>query len=378
MRYGYRKKRYRRRSGQSTPTLLIVLFIKLMKMLLMLIVSFAILLYQLFSMLIQVIPNIIHFFWSIWGYGKTEYAKVTHRPLLQLIFDKGAYGEYLIYRHLDRKLTGDRKWLFNAYLPRSKSRTTEIDVMLFHSSGIYVFESKNYKGWIFGTETRKIWTQCIKPSEHTRTRKYHFLNPIMQNKLHLSAFSALLSDKQKAIPVHSVILFGNRCNLKKIDLSSGRHTVIRLKDLPETVQSMIETTPNADMTAVNAVYELLYPMTQVSEDVKQKHIADIEAELQRENTIAEEEAEGIPAPASEETEKNAVTVPADVPVKTEDQTAEAEAATDTTTVAEMRDEQEHICPHCGGRLVTRTVSKGERKGETFVGCSNFPKCRYTK
>jgi ssDNA-binding Zn-finger/Zn-ribbon topoisomerase 1 len=67
-----------------------------------------------------------------------------------------------------------------------------------------------------------------------------------------------------------------------------------------------------------------------------------------------------------------------VPAETEGQTAEAEAATDTTTVAEMRDEQEHICPRCGGTLVTRTVSKGERKGETFVGCSNFPKCRYTK
>ena len=336
------------------------------------------LLFRFVLWLIRVIPMVIHFIWSIWGYGKTEYAKVTHRPLLQLIFDKGAYGEYLIYRHLDKKFEGDKKWLFNAYLPRSEKRTTEIDVMLFHSSGIYVFESKNYKGWIFGTETRRIWTQCIKPSEHTRTRKYHFLNPIMQNKLHLSAFSALLSDEQKAIPVHSVILFGNRCNLKKIDLSSGRHTVVRLKDLPETVQSMIETTPNADMTAVNAVYELLYPMTQVSEDVKQKHIADIEAELHRENTIAEEEAEGIPAPASEETEKNAVTVPADVPAETEGQTAEAEAATDTATVAEMRDEQEHICPRCGGRLVTRTVSKGDRKGETFVGCSNFPKCRYTK
>ena len=157
------------------------------------------LLFRLVLWLIRVIPMVIHFIWSIWGYGKTEYAKVTHRPLLQLILDKGAYGEYLIYRHLDKKLEGDKKWLFNAYLPRSEKRTTEIDVMLFHSSGIYVFESKNYKGWIFGTETRRIWTQCIKPSEHTRTRKYHFLNPIMQNKLHLSAFSALLSDEQKAL-----------------------------------------------------------------------------------------------------------------------------------------------------------------------------------
>lgn len=335
-----------------------------------------ILLFRFALWLIRVIPLTIHFIWSIWGYGKTEYAEVTHRPLLQLIFDKGAYGEYLIYRHLDKKLTGDKKWLFNAYLPRSKSRTTEIDVMLFHSSGIYVFESKNYKGWIFGSETRRIWTQCIKPNEHTHTRKYHFLNPIMQNKLHLSAFSALLNDQQKAIPIHSIILFGNRCNLKKIDLSSGRHTVVRLKELSKTVQSMIETTPTTDMAAVNAVYGLLYPMTQVSEEIKQKHIADIEAELQRGDTATE--AEVIPALAPEETEKIAVTVPAHASVETESQTAESEAATDEATVAEIQTEKNQICPRCGGVLVTRTVSKGERKGKTFVGCSNFPKCRYTK
>lgn len=365
------KRQYKNKKKKSSSGSLLSLILDMVVVCIILLFRFAL-------WLIRMIPLAIHFIWSICGYSKTEYAKVTHRPLLQLIFDKGAYGKYLIYRHLDRKLTGERKWLFNAYLPRSKSRTTEIDVMLFHSSGIYVFESKNYKGWIFGTETRKIWTQCIKPSEHTRTRKYHFLNPIMQNKLHLSAFSALLSDEQKAIPVHSVILFGNRCNLKKIDLSSGRHTVIRLKDLPETVQSMIETTPNTDMTAVNAVYELLYPMTQVSEDVKQKHIADIEAELQRGDVAPEAETEFTPAPVTEETTKTAVTVPAETSAEAEGQAAESDAATDTESVAQIPTEKEQICPRCGGVLVTRTVSKGERKGETFMGCSNFPKCRYTK
>ena len=31
-------------------------------------------------------------------------------------------------------------------------------------------------------------------------------------------------------------------------------------------------------------------------------------------------------------------------------------------------------PNCGGKLVYRT----SRKGERFIACSNFPKCKYTE
>ncbi|MCR5805469.1 MAG: topoisomerase DNA-binding C4 zinc finger domain-containing protein [Oscillospiraceae bacterium] len=36
-----------------------------------------------------------------------------------------------------------------------------------------------------------------------------------------------------------------------------------------------------------------------------------------------------------------------------------------------------ICPRCGGRLVLRTAKSGANAGNSFYGCSNFPKCRYT-
>lgn len=37
-----------------------------------------------------------------------------------------------------------------------------------------------------------------------------------------------------------------------------------------------------------------------------------------------------------------------------------------------------FCPKCSGKLVERTIAKGVKAGEKFVGCSNFPKCRYTR
>jgi len=36
------------------------------------------------------------------------------------------------------------------------------------------------------------------------------------------------------------------------------------------------------------------------------------------------------------------------------------------------------CPKCGAELVRRTVRQGQNAGQTFLGCSGFPKCRYTK
>ena len=36
------------------------------------------------------------------------------------------------------------------------------------------------------------------------------------------------------------------------------------------------------------------------------------------------------------------------------------------------------CPRCGSDLVERQAKRGAHAGNTFLGCSAFPKCRYTK
>jgi hypothetical protein len=35
------------------------------------------------------------------------------------------------------------------------------------------------------------------------------------------------------------------------------------------------------------------------------------------------------------------------------------------------------CPNCGSELVERTAKRGPNAGNTFFGCSSYPKCRYT-
>lgn len=43
-----------------------------------------------------------------------------------------------------------------------------------------------------------------------------------------------------------------------------------------------------------------------------------------------------------------------------------------------RHESKTRCPKCGSDLVERLVKAGERAGQKFLGCSAFPKCRFTK
>jgi restriction system protein len=39
---------------------------------------------------------------------------------------------------------------------------------------------------------------------------------------------------------------------------------------------------------------------------------------------------------------------------------------------------ENLCPKCGGEMLMRTAQRGPNPGQKFWGCSNFPRCRYTK
>lgn len=226
-----------------------------------------------FWLIFKLIPSIVYLIWSAVGYSKSDYKAVTNNSIWDTYTDKGKLGEYLIYRHLKNQC-GQAKWLFNVYIPRDDGRTTEIDVMMLHPSGVYVFESKNYSGWIFGSYYREEWTQCIKKDENSKVKKYHFYNPIKQNEIHVKYLKPLLSvDEQDAI--YPLVVFGNHCKLKQINLSSCSQPVLNLRDLGNTFAPLLSAN-RLDSSKLLETYQELYQYTQVSAEVKQKHIADIE------------------------------------------------------------------------------------------------------
>ena len=84
-------------------------------------------------------------------------AKGLMDRIIDSIFDDdwvGKRGEKLTERELNLvKLFGRKgRTLRNVYIPKDNEETSEIDVVYITQKGIFVFESKNYTGWIFGDE----------------------------------------------------------------------------------------------------------------------------------------------------------------------------------------------------------------------------------
>jgi len=101
------------------------------------------------------------------------------------------------------------------YLNNENGKYSQIDLVVATKVGIIVFEVKEYRGWIFGTEIQKDWTQILAYGK----RKYKFYNPILQNKKHIEVLKKFYHFDN--IPVFSMIVFFGDCELKSsIDLPS--------------------------------------------------------------------------------------------------------------------------------------------------------------
>lgn len=163
----------------------------------------------LFILGILVITLSVRYVPYILKYNKSNYKYESGVGLFKYLFDTGSFGEALIFFELE-KLPMYSKIMANIYIP-TEDGTTEIDVLYISSSGIYVIESKNYSGWIFGDEKARNWTAVLFKT------KNKFLNPIWQNKKHIKYLSKVLVDVQ----LRSLIVFSERCELKKVNVEEG-------------------------------------------------------------------------------------------------------------------------------------------------------------
>nr|WP_251135511.1 nuclease-related domain-containing protein [Exiguobacterium sp. s192] len=205
------------------------------------------------------------------SFDKSTYKQVTQERFLKAVRDKGIWGEYLTTRQLE-KVGGYGKFVINTYLPKARGKgMTEIDVTFIHESGIYVLESKNYSGWIFGKEADRQWTQMFK-----NRYKQRFYNPIKQNEQHLKSMAQFLAGTVEQQVFQSVIVFSERCELKKITIESGHVHVIKRNELHWTIKRLA-TVKRLTPSQVDAVYEQLKQQSQVDQHVKDAHIEAIKS-----------------------------------------------------------------------------------------------------
>jgi len=226
---------------------------------------------------------------------------------------KGVMGEVIV--NLAARLflnKNDYHLIKNVGIP-TEDGTTQIDHIIVSRFGVFVVETKNMKGWIFGSENQKQWTQQIFKSKH------RFQNPLHQNYKHTKTLEAALGlDPSK---LFSVVVFVGDSTFKT--------------DMPENV--------------THGIGYIHY--------IKSKsQILLMEPEVQQ---VIQQIADGRLTPSLKTSRQHARHVREIVATKNEPGELTATKS----------------CPKCGSEMVLRTSKKGPKASNQFWGCSAFPKCR---
>lgn len=131
-------------------------------------------------------------------------------------------GEAVLTRVVQTHFTPPDYHLLNHVTLPLKDGTTQVDHILVSRFGIYVIETKDYKGWIFANPKQANWTQVIYKS------KFKFQNPIFQNLRHVRAVQDLL-DFLPPEAIRSVVVFTGDAEFKT-DIPPNVYSLPRFVD----------------------------------------------------------------------------------------------------------------------------------------------------
>lgn len=254
--------------------------------------------------------------------------------LIKTPWFKGMIGEAFI--NLGIRLFLDKReyhLLKNVTLPTPQG-TTQIDHVIVSRFGLFVIETKNIKGWIFGNPAHKSWTQQLYRRRHT------FQNPLRQNYLHLMTLKSLLglADHQ----LHSIIYFIGDCTFKTPmpDNVMNRGLIRYIKG---------KTTPVLTPAEVTRVIDTIQRGRLAANwQTHKQHVAQLKARHSE-----------VPQPP--------LSVAA-IPVVNQVVNA-------APTITESLTKPNPLCPRCGNQMVLRTAKRGDNKGNQFWGCSGYSACR---
>ena len=113
--------------------------------------------------------------------------------------EKGRRGEAFVNKYAIKYLTEEYHLLNNVTLEITQG-TTQIDHIIISPYGVFVIETKNKSGWIYGSGRQKNWTQTFPTGD-----KYSFQNPLRQNYKHLKVVQDMFSLKKYQI--HNLVVF---------------------------------------------------------------------------------------------------------------------------------------------------------------------------
>lgn len=211
-------------------------------------------------------------------YKKINFGENKKQSLIKYMNNKGNIGEINATNELN-KIKKYKIIMNNLYIPWGDGNTSEIDILLICEYGLYVIESKNYSYWIFGNEKDSTWIQ-----QHFNY-KWNFANPIIQNNHHILSLRNILSEKfDKVKYINSVIVFSDNCTLKYLKYDKNNTTILKCEDLYNYMHmDMNNKNKILSINEINQIALELKKYTNVSNDIKQKHIQNINRRLENQN-----------------------------------------------------------------------------------------------
>lgn len=236
---------------------------------------------------------------------------------------KGKRGELHIQKILSQLPENDYT-TFNDVVLQTTHGTTQIDHVVISRYGVFVIETKNYRGEIFGNDDRQDWKQIIKTDitfrnkwwkTYTYIKNSEFYNPVRQSLGHVSQVRRIM----KQIPnvkVVSIVVFSDQTDLAGVNSS---HHVINACQLLQCIRSY--TNPCI------SEHDLAYVRIQLFD----KDLREVVTDKEHKQNVRQ-----------------------------------ARAYYESKI-------QNGICPRCGKELVYHQGKFGD-----FYGCSGYPACRFTK
>ena len=283
-----------------------------------------------------VLPLLLAFAWLQSPTGKGWFGEALLHLVLRLALPRAHY-------HLRRNVT----------LPTADG-TTQIDHVVISRHGIFVIETKNYAGWIFGKVSDKTWTQKFPRRSHT------FQNPLRQNYKHVRTLAELTDADENAL--FSLIVFVGAATFK----TPMPPNVTQVSGCLDFIRARTATLLD-DAEVARLVAAIDHGRVAPSRRADAAHVAHVRARR------AGQAGRSAAPPADTHVPANAGTVSSPPPPPPLPPQAEAEAA---GTARPIRAPLRPVCPRCGSAVGEYRYRTGDKAGQAFHGCSQFPACTY--
>ena len=180
--------------------------------------------------------------------------------------EKGAEGEWFVATAELGRLPGDLFFVFNDIIVPASDGTSQIDHVVVADQGIFVIETKNYQGTVYGNEKSSDWYQFI------GNNQYPFHNPLHQNYGHVKTLSQALQMPETYFI--SIVVFPNQTKLN----IEARDTVLHTYELADNIRNYTAKSPLTEKQRDLACARLKELMVHDSVK-KQEHVNNVKKKI---------------------------------------------------------------------------------------------------